>query len=52
MVEKKRGLFNLRPLYDWFVSQLDGLYRIEVRKVRKQEAVEAFVLVSKVDRHH
>lgn len=22
------------------------------RKVRKQEAVEAFVLVSKVDRHH
>lgn len=35
MVEKRRGLFNLRPLYDWFVSQLDGLYRIEVRKVRK-----------------
>ena len=35
MVEKLNGLFNLRPLYDWFSQVCDGLYRIEVKKIRK-----------------
>lgn len=35
MVEKKGGLFNLAPLYSWFSQVCDGIYRIEVKKVRK-----------------
>lgn len=35
LVEKKGGLFNLAPLYSWFSQVCDGIYRIEVNKVRK-----------------
>lgn len=35
MVEKKGGLFNLAPLYSWFSQVCDGIYRIDVKKVRK-----------------
>lgn len=35
LVEKKDGLFNLSPLYGWFCQVCDGIYRIEVKKVRK-----------------
>lgn len=35
LVEKKGGLFNLAPLYSWFSQVCDGIYRIEVKKVRK-----------------
>lgn len=35
LVEKKGGLFNLAPLYSWFSQVRDGIYRIEVKKVRK-----------------
>lgn len=35
LVDKKNGLFNLKPLYEWFKHQLDGMYRIEVKRVRK-----------------
>lgn len=35
MVEKKGGLFNLAPLYSWFSQVCDGIYGIEVKKVRK-----------------
>lgn len=35
LVEKKGGLFNLSPLYSWFNQVCDGIYRIEVKKVRK-----------------
>lgn len=35
MVEKMNGLFTLKPLYDWFKQTCDGLYRIEVKKIRK-----------------
>ena len=35
LVEKKDGLFNLSPLYCWFRQVCDGIYRIEVKKVRK-----------------
>ncbi len=35
MVEKLNGLFNLRPLYEWFSQVCDGLYHIEVKKIRK-----------------
>ncbi|MBD5256194.1 MAG: hypothetical protein HDS50_00990 [Bacteroides sp.] len=35
MVEKVNGLFNLHPLYEWFSQVCDGLYNIEVKKIRK-----------------
>lgn len=35
LVEKKNGLFDLKPLYNWFCSVCDGIYRVEVKKVRK-----------------
>lgn len=35
LVNKSNGLFDLRSLYDWFKSVCDGLYRIEVKRVRK-----------------
>lgn len=35
MVEKRNGLFNLKPLYVWFTQKCDGLYRIEIKKIRK-----------------
>ena len=34
-VEKRNGLFDLHPLYEWFRQVTDGIYRIEVKKVRK-----------------
>ena len=35
MVEKLNGIFDLKPLYEWFKQTCDGLYRIEVKKIRK-----------------
>ena len=35
VVEKVNGLFNLDKLYVWFVQALDGIYLVEVKKVRK-----------------
>lgn len=35
LIQKVNGLFSLAPLYDWLKSACDGIYRIEVRKVRK-----------------
>ena len=35
MVNKSNGLFDLKPLYEWFKTVCDGLYRIEVKKIRK-----------------
>ena len=34
-VEKENGLFNLNKLYVWFVQAEDGIYLVEVKKVRK-----------------
>ena len=34
-IEKENGLFNLNKLYVWFVQALDGIYLVEVKKVRK-----------------
>lgn len=34
-IEKKNGLFNLKPLYDLFSQSLDGVYQVVVKKVRK-----------------
>ena len=31
-VEKRNGLFDLKPLYEWMRNALDGIYRIEVKK--------------------
>ena len=35
LIEKANGLFNLNMLYVWFVQALDGIYLVEVKKVRK-----------------
>ena len=35
LIEKANGLFNLNRLYVWFVQALDGIYLVEVKKVRK-----------------
>ncbi len=35
IIEKANGLFNLNKLYVWFVQALDGIYLVEVKKVRK-----------------
>lgn len=34
-IEKKNGLFNLKPLYDLFSQSQDGVYKVVVKKVRK-----------------
>lgn len=35
LVQKANGLFSLTPLYEWLKQACDGIYRIEIRKVRK-----------------
>lgn len=35
IIEKRNGLFNLKPLYEWFVAACDGFYRIEIKRIRK-----------------
>lgn len=35
MIEKLNGIFDLKPLYEWFKQTCDGIYRIEVKKIRK-----------------
>ena len=34
-IQKDNGLFNLKPLYEWLNSALDGIYRLEIKRVRK-----------------
>lgn len=34
-IHKENGLFNLRPLYEWLNQALDGVYRLEITRVRK-----------------
>ena len=34
-IEKIQGLFDLKPVYDFFMNVCDGIYRLEVRRVRK-----------------
>ena len=40
LIEKKSGLFNLRPLYEYFRHTIDGIYKIDVKKVRTQRSGE------------
>lgn len=35
LIRKEKGLFNLNQLYVWFVQALDGIYQVEVKKIRK-----------------
>ena len=35
LVEKRKGLFTLQPLYEWFAQVCDGMYHIEVKRMRK-----------------
>ena len=35
MIQKVNGLFNLADLYGWFKEAVDGIYLVEVKKVRK-----------------
>lgn len=34
-IEKRNGLFDLRPLYDYLNQVMDGFYRLEVKRIRK-----------------
>ncbi len=35
VIEKANGLFNLSKLYTWFAHAMNGIYLVEVKKVRK-----------------
>ncbi len=35
IIKKEDGLFSLSKLYVWFVQALDGIYLVDVKKVRK-----------------
>lgn len=39
-IEKKQGLFNLRPVYDKLTGSPDGIYSIEIKKVRKPRSMD------------
>lgn len=34
-ISKQDGLFNLRPLYAWLNQAYNGIYRLEITRVRK-----------------
>ena len=38
--DRRNGLFDLKPLYEWMRNALDGIYRIEVKKVRKPRSLD------------
>lgn len=40
MVEKIKGLFNLKPIYDYLNNHKDGKYMIEVKLVRKPRSMD------------
>lgn len=40
IIEKANGLFNLRPLYEWFTQICDGLYIVEVKRQRKPRSTD------------
>jgi hypothetical protein len=35
IIEKVDGLFNLNKIYAWFIQALDGIYQVEIKRVRK-----------------
>lgn len=35
LIEKRNGLFDLKPLYGWLKQACDGFYWLEVKKKRK-----------------
>lgn len=39
-VDKIRGLFNLKPIYDYLNTRKDGKYMIEVKLVRKPRSID------------
>lgn len=39
-VEKIRGLFNLKPIYDHLSSSTDGMYQIVIKKVRNPRSLD------------
>lgn len=39
-VEKIRGLFNLKPIYDQLSSSADGMYQIVIKKVRNPRSLD------------
>lgn len=34
-IQKTSGLFDLKSLYEWFRQALDGIYLVEIKRVRK-----------------
>ncbi len=39
-IEKKHGLFTLKPVYEELAKAADGIYSIEVKKVRKPRTMD------------
>lgn len=40
LVEKREGLYDLRPLINWLSRAHDGTYKIDVRLVRRRRTVD------------
>ena len=38
LIEKIHGLFDLKPLYEYIRTRADGVFRIEVVRVRKKRS--------------
>ena len=45
-IEKVNGLFDLKKLYEWFKQAMDGIYLVEVKKVRKPIRTAGYGAVS------
>jgi hypothetical protein len=39
-IEKKRGLFDLKPVYNKLIGAPDGIYEILIKKVRKPRSMD------------
>jgi hypothetical protein len=39
-IEKKRGLFDLKPVYNDLITAPDGIYEISTKKVRKPRSMD------------
>lgn len=40
VLHKQNGMYDLRPLVNFFANVPDGVYRIEVKKVRKNRSLD------------
>lgn len=40
LIDKKNGLFNLKPIFDYIKTRYDGRYLIEVKMVRRPRSLD------------